>query len=256
MRALCCFLLVGAILPVGAAAIAADEQNGFSESFEKPNADRWFMSDGWANGDYQSCEYRADAIHISDGSMRLTLSDRGGHVRPIGCPEIRTNARLGYGIFAARLRTAAGAGLNTAFFTYIGPPNGVPIWDEIDFEFLGKDPRSVSISYRVNGQVHGPGNVRLGFDTSTAFHDYTIEWTPERICWFADGKMVARSREGDKIPNTPGRLFFSLWSGSSLEDNWMGRFTYKEPVTAEVKAASFRPTTGRSCPDPTGSDSK
>jgi endo-1,3-1,4-beta-glycanase ExoK len=256
VRTFCVLLLVCVVLTMTLPSFGADEQNGFTELFQRPNEDRWYLSNGWANGDHQSCEFRADAVEISDGSMRLTLSDRGGHVRPIGCPEIRTRARLSYGIFAARLRAAAGSGLNTAFFTYIGPPNGVPVWDEIDFEFLGKDPHSVSISYRVNGETRGPGDIQLGFDASNAFHDYTIEWTPERICWYADGKMIARSRDGDKIPTTPGRLFFSLWSGSSLEDAWMGPFTYKQPVTAEVESTSFRPVTGRSCPGLNGLDSK
>jgi endo-1,3-1,4-beta-glycanase ExoK len=256
MRIFRYLLLVGAVLTNSLPSIAADEQKGFTELFKKPNEDRWYMSNGWTNGDHQSCEFRADAIRIFDGLMRLTLSDRGGRVRPIGCPEIHTRERLGYGIYTARLRTAAGSGLNTAFFTYIGPPNGVPIWDEIDFEFLGKSPRSVSIGYRANGKEHGPWDTQLGFDASQTFHDYTIEWTPERICWYADGKMIAKSRDGDNISSAPGMLFFSLWSGSSLEDAWMGPFTYKDPVTAEVQSASFRPTTSRTCPVPSGSDSK
>jgi len=248
MRTLHAFVLVSAFFVVSQPTIAADEQNGFSELFKKPNDDRWYMSNGWANGDYQSCEFRADAVQVSDGSMRLTLSGRGGNVRPVGCPEIHTRARLGYGIYAARLRTAAGSGLDTTFFTYIGPPSGVPVWDEIDFEFLGKDPHFVTIGYRVNGQEHGPKNVQLGFDASKAFHDYTIEWTPESICWYVDGKIIAKSHDEKKIPSTPGMLFFSLWSGSSLEDAWMGPFTYKEPITAEVQSVSFLPTKKRTCP--------
>jgi endo-1,3-1,4-beta-glycanase ExoK len=256
MRTFRYLLPVVAILTHSLPCVAADEQSGFTELFKKLNEDRWYISNGWANGDHQSCEFRADGIRISDSGMRLTLSDRGGHVRPIGCPEIHTRARLGYGIYTARLRTAAGSGLNTAFFTYIGPPNGVPDWDEIDFEFLGKNPRSVSINYRVNGVEHGPRDIQFSFDASQAFHDYTIEWTPERICWYADDKMIAKSPDGDKIPSTPGMLFFSLWSGSSVEDAWMGPFTYKEPVTAEVQSASFRPTTSRTCPVSSVSDSK
>ena len=256
MRTLRYPLLIGAIFISILPSMAADEQNGFSESFKKSNEDRWYISNGWANGDHQSCEFRANAIEISDDGMRLTLSDRGGHVRPIGCPEIHTQARLGYGIYTARLRAAAGSGLNTAFFTYIGPPNGVPVWDEIDFEFLGKSPRSVSINYRVNGEEHGPRDIQLGFDASQAFHDYAIEWLPDRICWYADGKMIAKSPNGDKIPSTPGMLFFSLWSGSSIEDAWMGPFKYKEPVIADVQLASFRPTTTKTCSDPNASGSK
>lgn len=201
-----------------------------------PNIDRslWFPSHGWSNGEHQSCEWRADALEGHNNMLQLTLSNRGGRVRPIGCPELQSKARYGFGRFEARMRTAAGSGLNTAFFTFIGPPLGVPEHDEIDFEFLGKDPTTVELNYWVNAKQQPSYVLHLGYDASKEFHDYAFEWGPQSIKWFVDGKLVHETDEGASMPHNPGKLFLSLWSGSEIEDSWMGHFTYTQPVTADV----------------------
>jgi endo-1,3-1,4-beta-glycanase ExoK len=209
----------------------------------------WYLSNGWANGDYQSCEWRANSITVLDNHLQMQLSDDGGKARPIGCSEMHTNARLGFGLYEARMRTAAGSGLNTAFFTYIGPPTGVPEWDEIDFEFLGKDTHSVQINYYTNGQGHHEVVVPLGFDASAGFHNYGFEWTPDKIRWYVDGRQVHETPEGAKIPRNPASLYLSLWSGSSVFDAWLGPFHYTSPVNADVEWVGYTPS-GKTCQFP------
>jgi beta-glucanase (GH16 family) len=139
------------------------------------------------------------------------------------------------------IRTAEGSGLNTAFFTYVGPPHGVPEWDEIDFEFLGKAPNRVEANYVVNGKIIKGKIVDLGFDSSKDFHDYAIDWAPAGIKWFVDGKEVYETPQGAALPHNPGYLFLSLWTGSSIEDSWMGPFKYTQPMTAEAEWVRYTP---------------
>jgi len=234
------YLFALALCVSSAAALAADD-SGFKESFLLPNLKRWYVSSGWANGDYQACEWRAEAIQIAEKNLRMTLSDHGGKTRPIGCAEIHTNARFGYGLYEARMRSAAGSGLNTAFFTYVGPPNGVPEWDEIDFEFLGKNPHTVDINYFTNGKPQLGKPITLDFDASQTFHNYAFEWRPDKIRWYVDGKTVYETPDGAKIPHNPGSLFLSLWAGAKAEDAWMGPFDYSQPVTADVEWTAYTP---------------
>lgn len=241
-------IFVFAFVTIGMAALAADDA-GFRDYFLMPNDKRWYVSDGWANGDYQSCEWRASSVRVAARDLRLTLNDHGGKQRPIGCPELHTNARLSYGLYEARMRTAAGPGLNTAFFTYIGPPNGVKEWDEIDFEFLGKDPHTVSITQWANGTARDGKVVQLGFDASQGFHNYAFDWEKDKVTWYVDGKVVAETAAGSPVPRNPGMLFFSLWSGSASKDDWLGHFDYKAPVTADVEWAAYTPT-GKKCAFP------
>jgi endo-1,3-1,4-beta-glycanase ExoK len=231
--------LIGAAL-AACTAHAADD-SGFQDSFLRLDQSRWYISDGWANGDYQSCEWWKGAVSTTERGLTLKLGEPAGKTRSVTCPEIHTNERHGYGFYQARMKTAAGAGLNTAFFTYIGPPNGVPEWDEIDFEFLGKDTHAVQINYWTNGKSQLGKSVPLGFDASADFHDYAFDWAPDKIRWYVDRKMVYETPAGASLPHNPGLLFLSLWSGSSVEDSWLGPFHYENPATAEVAWAAYNP---------------
>ncbi len=229
------------LLALLAASPAAAAQLQFFNPYPKIDTNRWMLSDGWANGDYQACEWRADAISVHENNIRLTLSDRGGKLRPIGCGEMRYNLRTGYGTYEVRMRAASGSGLNSAFFTYIGPPVGVPSHDEIDFEFLGKDPRTVELNYYVNGKPQDGTKIPLGFDASEEFHTYTFLWEPLKIRWYIDGKLVHETKDGVPIPSNPGRIYVSLWAGASSKDDWLGHFTYTAPVSAEVAWVKYTP---------------
>ena len=240
VRFLAALLAVVIVFGVVGTAIARDIP--FFLPYPRIDTRDWYISDGWTNGVHQSCEWRADELSAVHGNLQLKLSDKGGKVRPIGCAEIHTNARTGYGRYEARMRTAAGAGLNTAFFTYVGPPGGVPEHDEIDFEFIGSAPTTVDLTVWTNDKSNGGAKrIELGFDTSKDFHNYAFEWRPDSVRWYADDKLIYETPKGAPIPRNPGSTFFSLWSGSSIEDPWMGHFVYTAPVTAEVAWTKFTP---------------
>ena len=206
---------------------------------------RWYLSDGWVNGPHQSCEWRKDAVSVEDHAVILTLAktDKGGaELRPIICPEMHTKARTGYGRYEVRMKTAAGSGLNSNFFTYVGPPTGSKQHDEIDFEFLGKDSRTVQLNWHTNGVGGHEKIIDLGFDAAAGFHDYAFDWQPLKITWYVDGKPVFETPSGADLPINPQRIYISLWSGTSpMEDSWLGPFAYTKPVSAAVEWVRFTP---------------
>lgn len=201
----------------------------------------WYVSNGWSNGDHQSCEWREKALSENNKGLRITLSDKGGKIRPIACGELHSHENFGYGRYEARMKTAEGSGLNTAFFTFTGPPLGDKEHDEIDFEFLGKNPRLVQASYWRNAVNYDIKVIDLGFDTSADFHDYVFEWHPDKIIWYADGKIIHETSGKNPIPVNPGKLYFSLWSGAKSIDDWLGPFAYTTPKTAEIAWVKFTP---------------
>jgi endo-1,3-1,4-beta-glycanase ExoK len=220
---------------------AKAEQMSFFSTYPDFDQKQWQLSDGWTNGDHQSCEWKADALSAVNGNLQLRLSDQGGKLRPLGCAEIQSTARTTYGRYEARMRAAAGAGLNTAFFTYIGPPLGVPSHDEIDFEFLGKNTHAVEITCWKDGKKCDNTVIPLEYDSSAEFHNYAFEWTPSAIRWYIDDHLVHETPAGVPMPENASHIYLSLWSGSSLEDSWMGHFVYTKPVTAEVAWVKYTP---------------
>ena len=242
------FLSAPALLGLlGHAAVAASpvSTEAFSDRFEQISRNSWYVSNGWTNGPHQSCEWRPDALATTSNGLMLELSDRGGKLRPIGCGELHTNKLYTYGLYEARMRSAAGSGLNTAFFTYTGAPESKE-HNEIDFEFLGKDPHFVQVNYFIADEVKHGYMVPLGFDASKAFHDYAFDWEPTKITWYVDGKPVHETETGAAMPTIGSHIFFSLWSNSPNLDDWMGHFTYTAPVTGEVAWVSYTPP-GQKC---------
>ncbi len=240
MRRLLCPLarLCLMVLSVGSAHAASFP---FTDGAGKLDTKTWYVANGWANGEHQSCEWRAEAITFTETVARLRLSDQGGKVRPLGCAEMHTTTLHGYGTYRARLKTAAGSGLNTAFFTYVGPAVHGGEHSEIDFEFLGKNPRTVQLNFFDKGVSQGEKLIDLGFDASADFHDYSFVWAPDRIRWYVDGKLVHETAAGAHIPGNPGRIYLSLWSGSDKIRDWLGPFTYDTPRVAEFTAIGFEP---------------
>ena len=83
-------------------------------------------------------------------------------------------------------------------FTYSGKPL-TPVHDEIDFEFLGRDPQNAHLTYFRNGARHKEEIKPIGSDGSQAFHHYAFLWLPGGISWYIDGKLVRSVRGADTL---------------------------------------------------------
>ncbi len=201
----------------------------------------WYISHGWANAHWQSCEWRKEALSQENNTLVITLSPKAAEKRPISCGEIQSRETFHYGRYEARLKAASGRGLNTAFFTYTGPPHGNKIHDEIDFEILGKNTRRVDITYWHNGKQAKVQKIDLGFDAATSFNTYAFEWRKDSLKWFINDKLVYETPEDTDIPDQPSKIFLSLWSGGPEKKDWLGIFTYEEPKQAHIQWVKFTP---------------
>jgi endo-1,3-1,4-beta-glycanase ExoK len=235
-----CALLLP-ILAGAAVSEAAEVKTGksFVENFDRLDRDRWFVSDGWTNGDHQNCTWSKDQVKVADGMLRLGFANEKLKDRDHVCAEVQTNQRFGYGTYEIRMKAAAGSGLNTGFFSYIGPVQKQP-HDEIDFEVLGKDPSKVQINQFVNGKSVGDARlVEVPGGADRGFHDYAFVWEKGGIRWFVDGRQVGEATDPAKLPSHPSKIFVSLWGSDTLSD-WMGPFSEPAgPVAAEVDRVAF-----------------
>ncbi|KAH6643189.1 concanavalin A-like lectin/glucanase domain-containing protein [Boeremia exigua] len=122
--------------------------------------------------------------------------------------------------------------------------------DEIDWEFLGTNTTHVLTNY------FGKGNT-TSFDRGLEFkmdppqddyHNYTIDWTKDRIEWWLDDKLLrtlvpADALDGKNYPQTPMNVRMGVWAGGDVANNdpgvveWAGGKTdFKEgPFTMRVK---------------------
>ena len=198
-------------------------EQGFVDDLDGWDAARWERSDGWSNGDWTGCSWRADNIVFDDGKMTLVLDHKRGRDHPMACGEYRTHERYPYGRYEVSMKAARGSGVVSAFFIYTGPPFGDP-WHETTIEILGRDPTKVDFTLFFEGE-HNPTTVDLGFDAAEDFHTYAIEWTPEAIRWSVDGRVLhVDAKDEQPLPSRPGRIFAQIWNAGEGVEEWLGPY--------------------------------
>ncbi len=157
--------------------------------------------------------------------------------RPYAAGELQSLKKYGYGRYEARMRPAKLNGAMTgSIFTYNDQPQ-----DEIDIEFIGKDPTMFQTNYFTNGVGQHGSDIHLGFDATESFHDYAFEWRPDSIIWFVDGKPVHRENGSrGPLPQAAGAFIINVWPGNTV-DNWLGKLHYEKPVQAEYEWLRYTP---------------
>jgi len=216
-------------------------EKGFVDDLERWQPRRWEQSDGWSNGNWVGCSWRADNVVFEGGRMTLVLDDKGGRDHPLACGEYRTHDTYHYGRYEVSMKAARGSGVVSAFFIYTGPPFGDP-WHETTIEILGRDTTKVDFTLFVEGE-HYPTTVDLGFDAAKDFHTYAIEWTPDAIRWSVDGRVVHVDRKDRQpLPQKPGRIFAQIWNAGEGVEDWLGPFRYPGgPLAASYDWIRFVP---------------
>lgn len=242
LRSVLSFLLVmlGALAASPAVSFAqeASASKSFVDDFNNLSGKRWYVSDGWSNGNHQNCTWSKNQLKLADGVLTLGFEKRKFKERDYSCAEIRTKQSFGYGVYEARLKADAGPGVNAAFFTYIGPLDKQP-HDEIDFEILLKDPSRVQLNTYVSGKGGNEKLVSVEGGADKAFNDYAFVWEPDRLRWFVNGKLLHTVTDPLKLPSHPQKIFFSLW-GSDTFTEWLGKFA--DPgrrLTMELDRVAF-----------------
>ena len=182
-----------------------DEFNGAANS--PVDASKWKFDiggGGWGNNEQQYYTNSTSNVR-QDGQGHLAITARKENPANYQCHygtcqytsgRILTADKFSqrYGRFEASIKVPKGQGIWPAFWMLGG--NNWPTTGEIDImEHVGKDPTTTY------GTVHGPGysgaegiggNRNLGVPLSDAFHNYSVEWSPNLIVWFVDGSEYFR----------------------------------------------------------------
>lgn len=194
-----------------------DEFNG--RAGERVDAAKWSAEvggSGWGNKEFEFYTDRAKNAH-TDGRGSLVIKAFRETLPPnFACwygPCLYTSARLttkntfsqAYGRFEARIKIPQGQGIWPAFWLLgknIGEV-GWPACGEIDImENIGREPSTVY------GTLHGPGfsaGKAVGASYALpnkgrfadAYHVYAVEWEPDAIRWYVDGRLYQTRTRAD-----------------------------------------------------------
>lgn len=231
--------IIGLLVLAPTAAAAQEGATGasFVETFDKLVTSFWFVSDGWNNGPHQNCTWSKSQVSVAGGLLTLTFDQKKTGDRDYACGEIQTRKRYGYGTYEVRMKAATGSGLNSAFFSYIGPADKKP-HDEIDFEVLGRDTSKVQVNQYVSGKGGNEALVDVPGGADTGFNDYAFVWEKDRLRFFVNGEMAHEVTDPTKLPVNAQKIFMSLWGTDTLKD-WMGNFAFSSPARMQIEQVAF-----------------
>ncbi|KAF2868545.1 concanavalin A-like lectin/glucanase domain-containing protein [Massariosphaeria phaeospora] len=103
--------------------------------------------------------------------------------------------------------------------------------DEIDWEFLGDQDEAMTAYFgrgdREKSDGYTPGEEFPMKSPQADFHNYTLDWTKERIQWWLDDKMVRElkyedAKGGKRYPQTPMNVRIGPWAGGDKDNNAPG----------------------------------
>ncbi|CAG8433520.1 6286_t:CDS:2 [Diversispora eburnea] len=157
-------------------------------------------------------------------NMKLDTSKKNefGNYQGFGATVSSTRWML-YGTVTARIKSGSSSlGVVSSFV--VSNNTVSTIGDEIDLEWVGLNTNEVQTNYYWHGVIdYTKGEkIPVGADASKDFHTYTIDWQPELLSWYVDGKLVRQVTkestydQGAKVykyPSEPSRISFSLWDG-------------------------------------------
>jgi len=158
------------------------------------------------------------------GHAEITIRCEDMGVRQYSSGALTTCSRFLFGRFEAVLKPPKVAGLVTGIFLHRDSPR-----QEIDIEFLGNSPTKILVNVYYNPGDEGvrfdygyrgtPVLIDLGFDSTTDFHTYTIEWGANEIRWFVDNKLIHTrvNWASTPIPHLPMKFHVNLWPSQSHE---------------------------------------
>lgn len=158
-------------------------------------------------------------VSNSYGSFRYTsgMVTTGRSVWKTGAEKPRFAFRYGYAEFRAKF--PAGRGLWPALWLMSTSHKWPPEIDVV--EVLGHRPAKLHHTVHWTGL---PGKPRqssyswTGANSSTTFHTYAIDWRPDAIVYYVDGRKVWAYRDVRGIPHQPMYLLANLAVGGT----WAG----------------------------------
>jgi len=217
------------------------------DDFATLDTDRWLIQlyTFPANG----CNMRAENVEVRDSLLRIHVTratdttDRAYDGGDLGDQQYRT-----YGLFRTRMKPSRLKGSVSAF--YLMNKWKPSAWEhqEIDIEFLGKNPTKVQLTthhFQDGGTVwkNDSKTVSLGFDFAADFHEYAILWRPDSVLWFVDGRLLHKT--GLYVPRVPLETRMNFYVGNPLEDGvlqWLGPIdTTGIPAVTEYDWVRFDP---------------
>ncbi len=201
------------------------------------------LEDDWSTSNHATITYNTKGKNGAE----FTFAKR------YDAPQLFTNFYIFFGRVDVEMQVAPGVGIISSSVLMSDD------FDEIDWEMSGNN-------FNLTSQYPGgvvqnnyfskgiTGNYDRGMwvplaNPQTTFYTYSVDWTPTKLDWLVNGKVMRTfyAKDADstthQYPQTPSKIQLGLWNGGDPEQNdgtkrWAGGITdfSKAPFTMFVKS--------------------
>ena len=204
----------------------------FDDEFNSLNTNVWTNGDYWwdGNGGSQSA-FEPENVSVSNGILSLTARrqptmDTDGEIDPYSSGLLQSGGIQGvsspgfsftYGYVEIRAMLAPGASMSSSLWM-------LPVSHQDNYELdvlksYGKSPNVVSGSV-YNWPSTGPSvSHRDASNLDKTWHTYAVDWEPNEITWYIDGKVIGTCTDASLIPQQAMYLIMNLTAGGSFAGN-------------------------------------
>ncbi len=199
--------------------------------------DQWSVYDG--PGHAGQGRRSPSAVSVTGGVMTITGDSSGTTA------GMAWNPGQKYGRWEGRIRAPASDSSYNALMLLWPDAENWPVGGEVDFmEMTDRSRRSTNFFLHYgadNAQVDG----HVAID-ATRWHNWAVEWTPQAITAFVDGKQWFRTTDTTTFPPGPMHLCIQLdWfpdgvtpKGSTLQVDWVRQYPIRSGTTATAPAST------------------
>jgi len=221
--------------------------NQYSYSIDFTRASLETIQSDWSASNYATITYNTKAKNGAE----FTYGKR------FDAPQLFTNFHIFFGRVDVEMQVAPGIGMISSSVLMSDD------FDEIDWEMSGNNfnlakqyPNGVVqnnyFSKGITG-LYDRGQWIPCRNPQTSFHTYSVNWTPDRLDWILDGKVVRTflAKDADttthQFPQTPAKIQIGLWSGGDPDSDkgtrvWAGGYTNLSAVPYTMFVKSVRIT--------------
>jgi len=183
-------------------------------------------NNGWGNNEIQTYTNSSTNVRVENGLLVIEARKSGGSWTSARV-QSQNKQSFTYGKIVYRAKLPAGSGTWPALWMLgasVSSGLSWPACGEIDvMEHVGKDPGNV------HGSLHSPSSYGNTVNTggtmvntySTAFHDYAVLWTPDKITFMVDDVPFYTYQPGTKNDQTwPFKAPFFMIMNVAIGGNW------------------------------------
>ncbi|MDF2614524.1 MAG: hypothetical protein K0S71_2310 [Clostridia bacterium] len=126
-------------------------------------------------------------VSVQDGKLHIHMPAdvlEGG--------EVQSKELLGFGVYEIRMKLPTVPSSITGFFLYRSPD----LHHEIDIEVYNEKKGKIFLTTYADGKKKNLYEGKVPFDLTEGYHNYKIEYYPERVAFYIDNFFITAWRKG------------------------------------------------------------